>query len=81
MIPSATGAAKAVGKVILCLSGKYTYMAFRMLIPDAPAVGLTCRLGTGVTMDTKTTHRKDQGGCRGPQVWRARADERGAGFF
>eukprot|EP00002_Diphylleia_rotans_P004784 TRINITY_DN136_c0_g1_i5.p1 TRINITY_DN136_c0_g1~~TRINITY_DN136_c0_g1_i5.p1 ORF type:complete len:335 (-),score=67.58 TRINITY_DN136_c0_g1_i5:69-1073(-) len=44
IIPSATGAAKAVGKVIPALNGKLTGMAFRVPVPDVSVVDLTVRL-------------------------------------
>ena len=48
IIPSATGAAKAVGKVIPALDGKLTGMAFRVPVPDVSVVDLTCRIEKSV---------------------------------
>merc|ERR1711865_899540 len=44
IIPSSTGAAKAVGKCLPVLNGKLTGMAFRVPTPDVSVVDLTCRL-------------------------------------
>ncbi|MBQ9492001.1 MAG: type I glyceraldehyde-3-phosphate dehydrogenase [Firmicutes bacterium] len=44
IIPSSTGAAKAVGKVIPDLNGKLTGMAFRVPTLDVSVVDLTCRI-------------------------------------
>jgi glyceraldehyde 3-phosphate dehydrogenase len=49
VIPSSTGAAKAVGKVIPSLNGKLTGMAFRVPTTNVSVVDLTVRLGTDVT--------------------------------
>jgi len=49
IIPSSTGAAKAVGKVIPELAGKITGMSFRVPVADVSAVDLTCRLSTPAT--------------------------------
>jgi glyceraldehyde 3-phosphate dehydrogenase len=44
IIPSSTGAAKAVTKVIPSLKGKLTGMSFRVPTPNVSVVDLTCRL-------------------------------------
>ncbi len=44
IIPSSTGAAKAVGKVIPSLNGKLTGMSFRVPTVDVSVVDLTCNL-------------------------------------
>merc|ERR1712183_743002 len=49
IIPSSTGAAKAVGKVIPDLNGKLTGMAFRVPTPDVSVVDLTVRLSKEAT--------------------------------
>ncbi len=49
IIPSSTGAAKAVGKVIPALNGKLTGMAFRVPTPDVSVVDLTVRLAKETT--------------------------------
>jgi len=51
IIPSSTGAAKAVGKVIPELNGKLTGMAFRVPTPDVSVVDLTVRLAKGCSYD------------------------------
>ena len=44
IIPSSTGAAKAVGKVLPEMNGKLTGMSFRVPTVDVSVVDLTCRL-------------------------------------
>merc|ERR1712100_548028 len=51
IIPSSTGAAKAVGKVIPDLNGKLTGMAFRVPTPDVSVVDLTAKLAKETTYD------------------------------
>jgi len=51
IIPSSTGAAKAVGKVIPQLNGKLTGMAFRVPTLDVSVVDLTVRLEKSATYD------------------------------
>ncbi len=51
IIPSSTGAAKAVGEVIPTLKGKLTGMSFRVPTLDVSVVDLTCNLRTKTTYD------------------------------
>lgn len=51
IIPSSTGAAKAVGKVLPALNGKLTGMAFRVPTVDVSVVDLTVRIGKPATYD------------------------------
>ena len=52
IIPSGTGAAKAVGKVIPELNGKLTGMSFRVPTANVSVVDLTVRLDKGADYDT-----------------------------
>jgi glyceraldehyde 3-phosphate dehydrogenase len=51
IIPSSTGAAKAVGKVIPSLNGKLTGMSFRVPVVNVSVVDLTCRLDNGASYE------------------------------
>merc|ERR1712193_354598 len=58
IIPSSTGAAKAVTKVIPELKGKLTGMAFRVPTIDVSVVDLTCRLEKATTYEEICAHIK-----------------------
>ena len=66
IIPTTTGAAKAVGKVIPELQGKLTGMAMRIPSADVSIVDLTCRLEKGATMDEICAAVK--AACEGPMA-------------
>lgn len=51
IIPSSTGAAKAVGEVIPALKGKLTGMSFRVPTINVSVVDLTCRLARPASYD------------------------------
>ncbi len=51
IIPSSTGAAKAVGKVIPSLNGKLTGMSFRVPLMDVSVVDLTVNLAKSTTYE------------------------------
>jgi len=51
IIPSSTGAAKAVGVVIPALNKKLTGMSFRVPTSDVSVVDLTCELNSEATLD------------------------------
>ena len=51
IIPTTTGAARAVGKVLPRLKGKLDGMAMRVPVPDGSIVDLTCRLRTPVSAE------------------------------
>ena len=59
IIPSATGAAKAVTKVIPALKGKLTGMAFRVPVADVSVVDLTVRLEKAATYEEIKKAMKD----------------------
>jgi glyceraldehyde 3-phosphate dehydrogenase len=49
IIPTTTGAARAVGKILPKLKGKLDGMAMRVPVPDGSIVDLTCRMKRAVT--------------------------------
>jgi glyceraldehyde 3-phosphate dehydrogenase len=59
IIPSSTGAAKAVTLVIPELKGKLTGMSFRVPVPDVSVVDLTVRLATPASYETIKKAMKD----------------------
>lgn len=59
IIPSSTGAAKAVGKVIPELNGKLTGMAFRVPTPDVSCVDLTVNLKADTTYEAVCAAMKE----------------------
>ncbi len=59
IIPSSTGAAKAVGKVIPQLNGKLTGMAFRVPTINVSVVDLTCRLEKAASYEEIKTAIKE----------------------
>jgi glyceraldehyde 3-phosphate dehydrogenase len=70
IIPSSTGAAKAVGKVIPELNGKLTGMAMRVPTSNVSVVDLTCRLEKAATYDEiKATIKKaSEGELKGERI-------------
>jgi glyceraldehyde 3-phosphate dehydrogenase (phosphorylating) len=52
IIPTSTGAARAVGQVIPALRGKLDGLALRVPVPDGSVVDLTVELATPVTIET-----------------------------
>merc|ERR1712127_131123 len=67
IIPSSTGAAKAVAKVIPAVKGKLTGMAFRVPTIDVSVVDLTCRLKNGASYEDicKEVKRRSEGDMKG----------------
>ncbi len=60
IIPSSTGAAKAVGVVIPALNKKLTGMSFRVPTSDVSVVDLTCELNSEATLDEIRAEMKAQ---------------------
>merc|ERR1711941_107782 len=71
IIPSSTGAAKAVGKVIPSVQGKLTGMAFRVPTADVSVVDLTCRLERGAKYEEVVASIKEAaaGDMKGVLDW------------
>mgnify|MGYP002764022867 FL=1 len=71
IIPSSTGAAKAVGKVIPLLNGKLTGMSFRVPTLDVSVVDLTCRLEKGASYEEIVEKIKEacNGELKGIMSW------------
>jgi len=71
IIPSATGAAKAVGKCLPALNGKLTGMAFRVPVPDVSVVDLTVRIEKAAKYDDIIAAVKEAaaGDMRGVLGW------------
>ena len=67
IIPTSTGAAKAVGRVIPSLKGKMTGMAFRVPTADVSVVDLTARLSRTTTYEMCIRDRD----CRRVALFRA----------
>nr|BAD94800.1 putative glyceraldehyde-3-phosphate dehydrogenase [Arabidopsis thaliana] len=67
IIPSSTGAAKAVGKVLPSLNGKLTGMSFRVPTVDVSVVDLTVRLEKAATYDEikKAIKEESEGKMKG----------------
>ena len=70
IIPSSTGAAKAVGKVIPDLNGKLTGMAMRVPTSNVSVVDLTARLEKSVTYDQikEAIKKASEGELKGTQT-------------
>lgn len=67
IIPSSTGAAKAVGLVIPELKGKLTGMSFRVPVPDVSVIDLTVRLEKACTYEDikRVMKRESEGALKG----------------
>jgi len=67
IIPSTTGAAKAVGKVLPQVNGKLTGMAFRVPVADGSVVDLTVKLKRATSYDdiARAMKRASEGPMKG----------------
>jgi len=73
VIPSSTGAAKAVGKVIKELNGKLTGMAFRVPTTNVSVVDLTVKLNKPAKYEEISMKMKEasEGSMKGVLGWTA----------
>ena len=62
IVPSSTGAAKAVGLVIPELKGKFTGMAFRVPTPTVSVIDFTAQLGRAATVEEVNGAIRDAAG-------------------
>lgn len=71
IIPSSTGAAKAVGKVIPSLNGKLTGLSMRVPTSNVSVVDLTCRLEKSVTYDQikEVIKKASEGELKGEYIY------------
>lgn len=71
IIPSSTGAAKAVGEVIPCLKGKLTGMSFRVPTINVSVVDLTVRLSKPTTYEeiVEAVKKASEGSLKGILGW------------
>merc|ERR1712054_670025 len=78
IIPSSTGAAKAVGKCLPELNGKLTGMAFRVPTPDVSVVDLTVKLEKKADYATicKTIKAAAEGPMKGIMGYMQGVDEK-----
>jgi len=51
IIPTSTGAARAIGEVLPALKGKFDGIALRVPVPDGSVVDLTCEVSRPTTVD------------------------------
>ncbi len=67
IIPTTTGAARAVGRILPRLKGKLDGMAMRVPVPDGSVVDLSCRLGKKPSARevNDAVRRAAEGGLRG----------------
>jgi glyceraldehyde 3-phosphate dehydrogenase len=59
IVPTTTGAARAVGKVLPALAGRLDGMALRVPVSDGSIVDLTCRLARDVTVEEVNAAMKE----------------------